>query len=454
MGKDRDGLSYPRRRPPRRTGKNRTARPGNDPHIRGTLFVSWSPEDRIPAIVLLFPHLRMKLQLIWTALTGAVLFCLPPSSPCQSRIVGGTKTPSDSYRWIAALAESDGGTLYDRQFCGASLISRDWVITAAHCVEGEPPSRLQVVVGLSDLDDSSSAEIRGVRGVYIHPAYADVQGDLLNDIALLLLDAPVTNIDPVAFARSPSAAVPGISVRALGWGDTLAKPRYPTELRMVDLDLVSIAFANRVYGVNRYDDRHLAAMATGKDTCSGDSGGPLFVTDGAPGDAPLLVGITSFGLNCAQRGVPGLYANVGNFADWMDGFLVLDSEGSSPSMQLLGNGRWIPSGSADPGAGNLTDFGRPLPAGGSRVRRFSVSTGGEGIPLAVTGIRFSNPAFSARFYPRYLLPGELGIVGVRYRAPVSWHGGRSQTRMTILNNDPANPFYTVTLRARYRPSWW
>lgn len=396
----------------------------------------------------------MNIRLLSAALTGAILVSAPSSSPGQARIVGGSKAPSDSYRWIVALAESDGGTLFDRQFCGASLISQDWVVTAAHCVEDEIAARLQVVVGLTDLDDPSSAEIRGVRGIYIHPGYANEQGDLLNDIALLLLNDPVTTIDPVSFARSPSAAPPGLSVRALGWGDTLAKPRYPTELRMVDLEIVSIAFANRAYGVNLYDNRHLAAMAAGKDTCSGDSGGPLFVTDGAPGDAPLLVGITSFGLNCAQRGIPGLYANVGNFAPWIDGFLALDGNGSAPSMRLLGNRRWIPSGSAATRTVNLTDFGRPLRAGRSLVKRYAVSNNDGEIPLGISGIRFSNRAFTALSYPKYLFRGGSGVVRVRYRAPNSRRGGQTQTRMSILNNDPARPVYTATLRARYRPNWW
>jgi len=279
----------------------------------------------------------MNLRSLGILLVGVFLLAVPPRSFGQARIVGGSKAPANTYRWIVALAESSGGSLYDRQFCGASLLSPNWVVTAAHCVENESASRLQVVVGLSDLADTSSAEIRGVRGIYIHPGFVEIQGDLFNDIALLLLDAPVTTITPVSYARSPSAAPVGTSVRALGWGDTMATPRYPKELRMVDLDIVSIAFANHAYGVNRYDNRHLAAMADGKDTCSGDSGGPLFDPDGDLG-APLLVGLTSFGLDCAERGIPGIYANVGNFAPWIDSFLPITG-GADPAMELRGNGR-------------------------------------------------------------------------------------------------------------------
>ncbi len=73
------------------------------------------------------------------------------------------------------------------------------------------------------------------------------------------------------------------------------------------------------------------------------------------------------------------------------------------------------------------------------MRRFVVSNVEGSIPLSISGVRFSNRAFTAISYPRYLFGGSSGVVGVRYRAPSSWRGGRSQTRMYILNNDPANP---------------
>jgi hypothetical protein len=123
-------------------------------------------------------------------------------------------------------------------------------------------------------------------------------------------------------------------------------------------------------------------------------------------------------------------------------------------MRLLGNRRWIPSGSAATRTVNLTDFGRPLRAGRSLVKRYAVSNNDGEIPLGISGIRFSNRAFTALSYPKYLFRGGSGVVRVRYRAPNSRRGGQTQTRMSILNNDPARPVYTATLRARYRPNWW
>lgn len=375
-------------------------------------------------------------------------FSLPASLAAQSRIVGGTK--AGSYPWMAAIANTTGGSLFDRQFCGGSLIAPEWILTAAHCMEGEVAEGLQILVNFNDLEDSSGAIIRGVKGIYIHPSFRDVGGDLYNDVALILLDAPINTVTPISVATSPVSVTTGAAVRAIGWGDTQLSPRFPTELQEVDLAIASISSARQAYRVSNLDNRHLAAIANGKDTCAGDSGGPLFDLDGANGGtSPLLVGITSYGLGCAVRNVPGIYANVGNFFPWISAFLAQPTDVDA-AVTLTGRGLPIINGSLGSSAANGTNFGRRVRAGRTVVRQFSISNAAGSLPLSIPVARTSGRAFNVRSNPPYLFGGSTGTISVSYRAPVGFRNGKSKTLLSIRTNDPVALNYAFRLVAKYR----
>jgi trypsin len=383
-----------------------------------------------------------------TILLSLLVLAAPLSSTGQAKIVGGTK--AGSYPWMAAVANTTGGSLFDRQFCGGSLIAPDWILTAAHCLDGEVAEGLQILVNFNDLEDSSGAVIRGVKGIYIHPSYRDVSGDLYNDVALILLDAPINSVTPIDVATSPVAVTTGAAVRAIGWGDTKSSPRFPTELQEVDLAIASITSARQAYGVSNLDSRHLAAIAGGKDTCGGDSGGPLFDLDGANGGAsPLLVGITSYGLGCAVRDIPGIYANVGNFFPWISAFLAQPTDVDAV-VNLNGKGTPIANGSLGTSTIDGTNFGRRVRAGRTVVRQFSISNEAGSLPLSLPVTRTSGKAFNVRSSPPYLFGGATGTITVSYRAPISFRNGKSKTFLSVRTNDPTALSYGFRLEAKYR----
>ena len=72
---------------------------------------------------------------------GVILFLatcgVRPTS--STLIVGGTVAPIKDWPWQAMLRSTGG-----RQFCGGSLIRPEWVVTAAHCIEGKSPSNIEV----------------------------------------------------------------------------------------------------------------------------------------------------------------------------------------------------------------------------------------------------------------------------------------------------------------------
>jgi len=64
--------------------------------------------------------------------------------------------------------------------------------------------------------------------------------------------------------------------------------------------------------------------AGGCDTCQGDSGGPLYqtttvTTGGVTSTVSVIIGVTSWGVGCARPGVPGVYARMSAYAEWLDG---------------------------------------------------------------------------------------------------------------------------------------
>jgi len=102
--------------------------------------------------------------------------------PIRPYIVGGEESVPGSRPWMVSLQRSS-------HFCGGSLIKNDWVLTAAHCVDGSSTSGLYAVVGRHAWNGSGGQRI-AVSQIIVHPSYNDSTSD--HDIALLKLSSPVT----------------------------------------------------------------------------------------------------------------------------------------------------------------------------------------------------------------------------------------------------------------------
>ncbi|GBG26356.1 Serine protease 44 [Hondaea fermentalgiana] len=234
-------------------------------------------------------------------------------SPTTIRVVGGTEVPLDksSYKFVASLQR--GKTNFP--YCGGSLISKRFVMTAGHCVKTISPDR--VVIGNFDLSDSKAGEIRTVKKVIRHPSYSGVT----NDIALLYLSAAVDNIDPVVLSQGVFASPQEEDnqlVTAVGWGYTSEGAGVIQDrLREVDVPIVSQSKCSKSYA--GIDETKICAgyEYDGYDSCSGDSGGPLFYSAPVTGEI-TQVGIVSYGRGCARAGFYGVYARPSAFIDWIE----------------------------------------------------------------------------------------------------------------------------------------
>lgn len=231
------------------------------------------------------------------------------------RIIGGVEAPKGERPWMASL--QSGG----QHFCGGSVIDRQWILTAAHCVEDvTEPSSLDVRVNFTQLNDENSGETHKVSEIFIHQGYIDGES---KDIALLKLNTDVSDAIPsVALADENTmleAASAGKTASVSGWGNTNANGAdFPQKLQKVEVPIVSNQVCNstEAYNGQIQDTEMCAGLAEGgKDSCQGDSGGPLVVQQAGEF---VQAGIVSWGEGCAVPNKYGVYARVASFNQWIE----------------------------------------------------------------------------------------------------------------------------------------
>ncbi len=230
------------------------------------------------------------------------------------RIVGGDRAMLSQYPFISGLVnKGDDAT---QVFCGASVVNENWILTAAHCVEGERAARLDVLLNTDNLQSTGNAERIAVSQIVMHPQYNSQTTD--NDIALLKLSQPTT-VTPISVATAANAALEQTdrNVSVAGWGNRSASGTdYPSQLHAVNLTVSDFNRCDRAYD-NSLNKGHICAGTPqgGKDSCQGDSGGPLIArtTEG-----PVQLGVVSFGQDCGDRDFPGVYTRVSHYGDFLE----------------------------------------------------------------------------------------------------------------------------------------
>ncbi|XP_042228258.1 CLIP domain-containing serine protease 2-like [Homarus americanus] len=260
-------------------------------------------------------------------------------SALTEKIIGGTDASLLDWPWIVILRGREPG-VGSRFFCGGTLISDRYVLTAAHCVHSSSGFELEYVrAGEYDLSrdmDCEKGKCRKepqdmrVENIIVHEEYLKVRGcNRCHDIALLRLAQPLIMdpvlLSPVCLPRSLEQDL-NITDRnfnnrfgwAAGWGTIdPTKPVFRSVLQHILLP-ISDEFCGRL--LNDYPDKNMVVCAggeAGKDTCRGDSGGPLIVSNPQV-TRFYLVGIVSKGPRfCGTERSQGVYTNVNHYMPWI-----------------------------------------------------------------------------------------------------------------------------------------
>ncbi|XP_033943248.1 chymotrypsin-like elastase family member 2A [Pseudochaenichthys georgianus] len=261
----------------------------------------------------------MRRLVVFAFLVASAYGCgLPTFPPVLSRVVAGEDVRPHSWPWQISL-KSDGSGRW-RHVCGGTLISSDWVLTAAHCINDR--YNYSVELGKHSLKTTEEGSItRSAATIISHDDYNTMLSR--NDIALIKLSSPVTFSDTVMPACLPARGVVlphGAPCYVSGWGRLSTSGPAADLLQQALLPVVGQETCSLPdWWSVLATDKMVCAGGDGITAgCNGDSGGPLNCQN--PDGSWVVHGAVSFGSGqgCNVLQKPTVFTKVSSYIDWIN----------------------------------------------------------------------------------------------------------------------------------------
>uniref|UniRef100_A0AB38ZEL0 Venom S1 protease 12 n=1 Tax=Oncocephalus sp. TaxID=2944721 RepID=A0AB38ZEL0_9HEMI len=236
----------------------------------------------------------------------------------MSRIVNGDDAGVNEFPWVVGIKEADDLG----PGCGGVILSERIVLTAAHCTEPMSQSQIVVLVGEHNIFDESetpAAQMINVEKYVQHPDY-DINENLENDIALLLLEEAIVMSDRVGPICFPSEKVNLVTelVTVMGWGKLGTNKGPSPVLKKTQVKCIPLDICKKVYGgieTNAKKANQICTYTKNKDSCQGDSGGPVVWRDPEMNLYTNQAIISYGGDECGEA--PGISTHVFSHKEWI-----------------------------------------------------------------------------------------------------------------------------------------
>ncbi|XP_001355049.4 serine protease SP24D-like [Drosophila pseudoobscura] len=231
-----------------------------------------------------------------------------PSGGIDGRIVGGEDAALGQFPHQVSLRNAGSHS------CGGSILSRNYILTAAHCVTNDadengvhtPIAASRFTIRAGTNDRFSGGVLLQVAEVIVHENY----GDFLNDIALLRLESPLFYSNNIKAIALPTANTPaGADIIISGWGRIKHQGDLPRYLQYNTVKSISVEECGELIDFGVESELCLLHPAD-NGACNGDSGGPAVYND-------QVVGIAGFVYGSCGSTYPDGYARVHYFNDWI-----------------------------------------------------------------------------------------------------------------------------------------